>query len=98
MPAYGPHTFHDRHAAGRELAAQLTAFASEHPAVLGIARGAVPVADEVARALGVPVDVLVVRKIGSPGNPEYGIGAIAGGYPRPQRGRDSRHDGQSRGA
>jgi putative phosphoribosyl transferase len=82
MPAHGPHVFHDRRAAGRELAAHLTAFAADHPAVLGIARGGVPVAYEVAQALGVPVDVLVVRKIGSPGNPEYGIGAIAEGGTR----------------
>ena len=47
--------------------------------MLGLARGGVPVAAEVARALGAPLDVLVVRKIGAPGNPEYGIGAIAEG-------------------
>ena len=47
--------------------------------MLGLARGGVPVAYEVAQALGAPLDVLVVRKIGAPGNPEYGIGAIAEG-------------------
>ena len=47
--------------------------------MLGLARGGVPVAYEVAQALAAPLDVLVVRKIGAPGNPEYGIGAIAEG-------------------
>jgi len=69
--------FADRRAAGRELATHLRAFASEHPVVLGLARGGVPVAYEVALALTAPLDVLVVRKIGAPGNPEYGIGAVA---------------------
>ena len=69
--------FADRHAAGRELAARLSGLAAEDPVVIGLARGGVPVASEVARALGAPLDVLVVRKIGAPGNPEYGIGAIA---------------------
>ncbi len=71
--------FADRRAAGRELAARLSAFATEDPIVLGLARGGVPVAYEVAQALRAPLDVLVVRKIGAPGNPEYGIGAIAEG-------------------
>ena len=71
--------FADRRAAGRELAARLSSFADEGPVVLGLARGGVPVAYEVAQALAAPLDVLVVRKIGAPGNPEYGIGAIAEG-------------------
>src|ERR1022692_3847853 len=71
--------FADRRAAGRELAECLSPFAGEDPVVLGLARGGVPVAYEVAKALGAPLDVLVVRKIGAPGNPEYGIGAIAEG-------------------
>ena len=71
--------FVDRHAAGRELGERLSSLAAEDPVVLGLARGGVPVAYEVARALGAPLDVLVVRKIGAPGNPEYGIGAIAEG-------------------
>jgi len=73
------HRFADRHAAGRELAARLSGLAAEEPVVVGLARGGVPVAYEVARALGAPLDVLVVRKIGAPGNPEYGIGAVAEG-------------------
>ena len=71
--------FTDRHAAGRELAERLRPLAAESPVVLGLARGGVPVAYEVARALGAALDVLVVRKIGAPGNPELGIGAIAEG-------------------
>jgi putative phosphoribosyl transferase len=71
--------FVNRRDAGRELAGQLSEFADEQPVVLGLARGGVPVAYEVAQALGAPLDVLVVRKIGAPGNPEYGVGAIAEG-------------------
>jgi len=71
--------FADRHAAGRELAERLRSLPIQEPIVIGLARGGVPVAYEVARALGAPLDVLVVRKIGAPGNPEYGIGAIAEG-------------------
>ncbi|MGZ6609072.1 MAG: phosphoribosyltransferase family protein [Solirubrobacteraceae bacterium] len=79
MPETMTRRFADRRAAGRELAERLSAFAVEDPVVLGLARGGVPVAYEVAQALGAPLDVLVVRKIGAPGNPEYGIGAIAEG-------------------
>ncbi len=71
--------FADRHSAGVELAARLGWLASEDPVVLGLARGGVPVAYEIAQALGAPLDVLVVRKIGAPGNPELGIGAIVEG-------------------
>jgi putative phosphoribosyl transferase len=71
--------FADRHTAGRELAERLRSLAIEEPIVIGLARGGVPVAYEVAQALGAPLDVLVVRKIGAPGNPEYGIGAVAEG-------------------
>ena len=69
--------FADRHAAGRELAERLGSLAE--PIVLGLARGGVPAAYEVAQALRAPLEVLVVRKIGAPGNPQYGIGAIAEG-------------------
>ena len=58
------------------IASELRGIAEDR-VVFGLARGGVPVAAEVARALGAPLDVLVVRKIGAPGNPEYGIGAIA---------------------
>ena len=79
MPDTTTGRFADRRAAGRELAARLRSLAIEDPIVFGLARGGVPVAYEVAQALGAPLDVLVVRKIGAPGNPELGIGAIAEG-------------------
>jgi len=69
----------DRRDAGRRLAEQVCALAPVDPVVFGLARGGVPVAFEVAQALGAPLDVLVVRKIGAPENPEYGIGAVAEG-------------------
>lgn len=71
--------FRNRRDAGRQLGARLRSFAAEHPVVIGLPRGGVPVAFEVARALAASLDVLVVRKIGSPGNPELGMGAIAEG-------------------
>ena len=55
------------------------AYRDADPPVLGLARGGVPLAAEVGDALGAQVDVLVVRKIWAPGNPEYGIGADAEG-------------------
>ncbi len=57
----------------------MSPLASEDPVVLGLARGGVPVAYEIAQTLKAPLDVLVVRKIGAPGNREYVIGAIAEG-------------------
>jgi predicted phosphoribosyltransferase len=71
--------FQDRHDAGRRLAVLLEPFRGERPVVVGVPRGGVPVAAEVARALGAPLDVAVVRKIGAPRNPEYAIGALAEG-------------------
>jgi predicted phosphoribosyltransferase len=72
--------FADRTAAGRELAIALAALKPSSPVlVLGLPRGGVPVAFEVARALQVPLDVLIVRKIGLPAQPELAIGAIASG-------------------
>jgi putative phosphoribosyl transferase len=71
--------FRDRREAGRRLAAELRAYARERPIVLALARGGVPVAAEVARALGAPLDVWVVRKIGVPWQPELGAGAVAEG-------------------
>ena len=71
--------FTDRRAAGRALGERLSSLALEDPVVLGLARGGVPVAYEIAQRLDAGLDVLVVRKIGAPGNPEFGIGAIAEG-------------------
>jgi predicted phosphoribosyltransferase/dienelactone hydrolase len=74
-----PVRFADRRDAGRRLAALLGDFSREDPIVAGVPRGGIPVAAEVARALGAPLDVVVVRKIGAPANPEYAIGAVAEG-------------------
>jgi putative phosphoribosyl transferase len=71
--------FADRHDAGRRLAALLDEYRGQDPVVVGIPRGGIPVASEVARALGAPLDVVIVRKIGAPANPEYAIGAVAEG-------------------
>ena len=72
--------FLDRHEAGRVLAERLRKFAGRPDViVLGLPRGGVPVAYEVARALGVPFDVFLVRKLGAPGQEELAMGAIASG-------------------
>lgn len=68
--------FRDRRDAGRQLASELTGYAAEHPVVLALPRGGVPVGYEVARALDAPLDVWVVRKIGVPWHPELGVGAV----------------------
>ncbi len=69
--------FEDRVDAGRKLAARLAYLRGEPVVVLGLPRGGVPVAAEVAKALEVPLDVVIVRKLGVPFQPEYGMGAIA---------------------
>jgi putative phosphoribosyl transferase len=69
--------FRDRTDAGHELALRLRPYREASPVVLGLPRGGVPVAYEVARELGAPLDVCVVRKIGAPIQPELGIGAVA---------------------
>jgi putative phosphoribosyl transferase len=74
-----PGRFADRSDAGRQLAARLLPLADEQPLVLGLPRGGVPVAAEIAARLGAPLEILAVRKLGAPHNPEYGIGAIAEG-------------------
>ncbi len=71
--------FTDRADAGRQLATQLDHYRFEHPLILALPRGGVPVGYEVAKALAAPLDTLAARKIGAPGNPEYGIAAIAPG-------------------
>jgi putative phosphoribosyl transferase len=72
--------FQDRREAGRELAAKLASYARDPSVlVLGLPRGGVPVAYEVARALHAPLDVFVVRKLGVPGHRELAMGAIASG-------------------
>ena len=72
--------FPDRSAAGRLLAERLTQYAGRADViVLGLPRGGVPVAYEVAQALRVPLDVFIVRKLGVPGFEELAVGAIASG-------------------
>jgi putative phosphoribosyl transferase len=71
--------FTDRAEAGRILAEHVASLALTDPLVLALPRGGVPVAHEIAQRLEVPVDVLVTRKIGCPGQPELGVGAIAEG-------------------
>ncbi len=71
--------FQDRKEAGQKLAEVLQRYAAEKPIVLGMPRGGVVVAYEIAKALKAPLDVIVTRKIGAPSQPEYAIGAIAPG-------------------
>lgn len=71
--------FEDRADAGRHLSNELQRFAGERPIVVALPRGGVPVGYEIARALDAPLDVLIARKLGAPGHPELGIGAIAQG-------------------
>lgn len=75
-----PQAFRDRAEAGRVLASRLTAYANRPDViVLGLPRGGVPVAYEIARALKAPLDVFLVRKLGVPGHEELAMGAIASG-------------------
>ena len=72
--------FHDRRDAGRQLADKLTVYAGRSDVVvIGLPRGGVPVAYEVAARLKAPLDVFLVRKLGVPGHPELAMGAIAEG-------------------
>ena len=71
--------FRDREQAGQLLSGKLEPYRARNPVVLGLARGGVPVALEVARSLGADLDLIVARKIGAPGFAEYAIGAIAEG-------------------
>jgi len=71
--------FEDRIDAAQRLAEALKEYAGPDTVVLGIPRGGVIVGEVVARTLGVPLDVVVPRKVGAPGNPELGLGAVAPG-------------------
>ena len=71
--------FRDRKDAGQKLAAALAGFKGQDCVVLALPRGGVPVAAEVAEALGAPLDLLLVRKIGAPHQPELAVGAIIDG-------------------
>lgn len=71
--------FEDRRDAGRQLASRLLPLVAENPIVFALPRGGVPVGIEVARELDAALDILNVRKLGAPQNPELGIGAVAEG-------------------
>jgi len=72
--------FENRREAGAHLGAALTSYRGRHDLlVLGLPRGGVPVADEVAQALEAPLDLMLVRKLGTPGQEELAMGAIASG-------------------
>lgn len=76
----GRRRFQNRMDAGKQLAARLLAFTNDPSVrVLGLPRGGVPVAYEVATALHAPLDILLVRKLGVPGEPELAMGGIASG-------------------
>lgn len=71
--------YSDRTEAGRRLAAALASYRDRHPVVLALPRGGVPVAAAIADALSAPLDLVLVRKIGLPSQPELAIGAIVDG-------------------
>lgn len=76
-----PPLFEDRSDAGRKLATLLEGYRGTHGLVVALPRGGVVVAKEIARSLGLPLEVLVVRKIGHPENPEFGVGSLVEGAP-----------------
>jgi len=76
---HGEPPFRNREDAGRRLAERLVRYRDERPIVFALPRGGVPVGYQVARALDAPLDVFVARKLGAPGQPEFGIGAVSVG-------------------
>ncbi len=72
-------SFRDREDAGRKLAARLSGYKEQHPVILALPRGGVPVAAEVAATLDAPLDLILVRKIGVPWQPELAMGAVVDG-------------------
>jgi putative phosphoribosyl transferase len=71
--------FRDRIEAGRQLAKALAGYKHQHPIILALPRGGVPVAAEIATALDAPLDLILVRKIGVPFQPELAMGAVVDG-------------------
>jgi len=69
--------FADRRDAGRRLAGELEPMAAEQPVIVALPRGGVPIAAELASVLHAPLEILAVRKLGAPGNPELAVGAVA---------------------
>lgn len=83
MPGlFGGPPFRDRRDAGEKLAVRLAEYRDESPVVFALPRGGVPVAFEVADALGAALDVILARKLGAPDQPELGVGAVAQGGKR----------------
>ncbi len=76
-----PAVFRDRKEAGIKLAQALAGLKLPQPVVLALPRGGVPVAAEIAAALHAPLEVLIVRKVGAPGNPELAVAALVAGHP-----------------
>ncbi|GAA3762932.1 putative phosphoribosyltransferase [Spinactinospora alkalitolerans] len=74
-------TFRDRRDAGEQLAERIAGLRLADPFVLALPRGGVPVAHVVATVLKAPLDVVVARKVGAPGNPEFGVGAVTADGP-----------------
>lgn len=68
--------FIDRADAARQLAKALNAYSGKHPLILAVPRGGVPIGAIVADALGGDLDIVLVRKLGAPGNPELAVGAV----------------------
>jgi putative phosphoribosyl transferase len=79
IAGYYRYMFRDRIEAGVKLAKALGKFKGRKLLILALPRGGVPVGFEIAKALGCPLDTIVARKVGAPGNPEYAMGAIAPG-------------------
>lgn len=79
IPDAGKTPFEDRADAGHQLAEHLSFYKDERPVVFALPRGGVPVGAEISRLLDAPLDVIVARKLGAPGQPEFGIGAVAPG-------------------
>ncbi|CAN7578463.1 phosphoribosyltransferase [Mesorhizobium amorphae] len=73
--------FRDRQEAGQRLGVELEKLGLHQPVVLALPRGGVPVAVAVAKALKAPLDLVIVRKVGAPGNPELAVAAIVDGNP-----------------
>lgn len=71
--------FADRKQAGRKLVKYLKKFVDKKPIILALPRGGIPVGYEISKVLNFPLDILVTRKIGSPSQPEFGVGAISEG-------------------
>jgi len=70
--------FANRSEAGQKLAQELLEYKNENPIIMAIPRGGIVVADQVAQFLECPLDIIITRKIGAPGNPELAMGAVSG--------------------